>query len=623
MAAAPFKVKAIYEYTSEHDDDLTFPTGQIITVTELEGDEWYVGEYTDVTGAKHEGLFPTNFVEKYEPEVPTRPTRPSRQKQEAVPAQPIASVPLTAEPEEAEAPTIPASSKPQAPPVDIPVAPSSATVEKASATRAEPPPAPKPAPAEPAEPASTPGKKAPPPVATKSNAFKDRIAAFNQPAAAPIAPSQPGRSHQPSNFIKKPFVAPPPSKTAYVPPPKAEPVHRPYVRDEDPEIREREEEDRAAADAAGLGTESSTVAHGEEEEDAPKPMTLRERMALLQKQQQEQAQRRAEATSKKKPPQKKASESSDYAAAPPDVEGEELERIASDRTERPSTEAARDKPRVPSSYQRPPEPMSPVPAVPDHEILSDGHEADQSGAGDLTEEDDSGTLGPDKDDSDERPIEAIRPPIGFRERPEVEEERRAEEVEEEEDELDEETRRKEELRARMARLGGGMPGMGAPFNPFGAPPPAPRKKQPPKERELSEEAVPSSPPQAPPQMVPIPGMQRMQSPESDATQRVGQREEPDSDEGDEEPELPPPPKRASTMERGAPPPVPKGEASRAQGPFRSKARDQHGRCRFSINVQCRAPTTHDGVAEVLAKYREHSRSQAVTASRLTIEILKH
>ena len=41
-----YKVKAVYDYSSPHDDDLSFTIGQIITVTEEEDQDWYVGEYT-------------------------------------------------------------------------------------------------------------------------------------------------------------------------------------------------------------------------------------------------------------------------------------------------------------------------------------------------------------------------------------------------------------------------------------------------------------------------------------------------------------------------------------------------------------------------------------------------
>lgn len=49
----------------------------------------------------------------------------------------------------------------------------------------------------------------------KSNAFRDRIAAFNKQEAAPIAPKPMAKP----SFAKKPFVAPPPSRDAFVPSP--------------------------------------------------------------------------------------------------------------------------------------------------------------------------------------------------------------------------------------------------------------------------------------------------------------------------------------------------------------------------------------------------------------------
>lgn len=54
----PFKVKAIFEYKSDYEDDLSFPVGQLITVTEVEDEEWYTGTYNGKSG-----MFPKNFVE--------------------------------------------------------------------------------------------------------------------------------------------------------------------------------------------------------------------------------------------------------------------------------------------------------------------------------------------------------------------------------------------------------------------------------------------------------------------------------------------------------------------------------------------------------------------------------
>ncbi|KAK4544079.1 hypothetical protein LTR36_004577 [Oleoguttula mirabilis] len=579
MAAPPFKVKAVYEYTSEHGDDLSFPLGQVITVVEQEGDDWYVGQYTDASGAKQEGLFPSNFVEKYEPEVPTRPTRPARPKS-VVPA--LASGYIPAEPQQheraEEAPPPPAASKPQPPPVEIPAAtrkeeevrsPQSAASQNPPITRAEPPAAPKPAPAELSQQASTP-TKAPPPVAPKGNAFKDRIAAFNRGAQAPLAPMQPGRQSQRNDYnIKKPFVAPPPSRSAYIPPvTKVEPVHKPYIREEDPEIKQKHEDDHAAAEAAGLTGDTPVPAAEEEGEDAPKPITLKERKAMLQREQEAQSSRHADATQKKekKVPPKQPSGSSERAVAP-EGHDEEVERVRSPTAERQSLDMPRERPRVPSPQRQPQEPMSPVPAAPAHEILSGGEEADESAASEATE-DDAQAHG--LDESEERVTPVSRAPTAPIHVPEPaagdeENDTEAGEDEEEEEEVDEEEQRKQRLRERMARLAGGQ-GAG-PFNPFGAPPPAapPAKKRSTKEKPMSGEGTPSSPPQ---QMVAIPGMggmpmPRMHSPESDATQRARQREdvadrEPKAEEVDEEP--PPPPRRSITEERTAPPPVPKERA---------------------------------------------------------------
>ncbi|EMC93327.1 hypothetical protein BAUCODRAFT_37014 [Baudoinia panamericana UAMH 10762] len=560
MAAPPFKVKAVYEYTSEHDDDLKFPIGQIINVVELEGDDWYVGEYTDAAGAHKEGLFPSNFVERYEPAVPVRPTRAARPKSVQSPPVPE-SVERGAE---EDVPPLPAASKPQAPLVDTPAEPPTVVKEEAPlppqptagttpTARAEPPPAPKPAHVEPAQTASTPSKAGPPPVAPKSNAFKDRIAAFNKTEQAPLAPIGPGRQQPRNDYIKKPFVAPPPSSNAYVPPAqKAEPVHRPYIREEDPEIKQRQEDDRAAAEAAGLTGEWHT-SPVEEDEDAPKPMSLKERMAMLQREQEAARTRQAETSHKKerKPPAQKPAEHVEGEEA--EDAGDELERVS---TTRQSMEVPRERPRVPSAQRRPVEPMSPVHAVPAHEILSGGEEADQSAAGETTE-DDTGTTGPE--DSDDRPAPLLRAPAAPMHEPDVGDEEGVADEEDEEDELDEEEQRKQRLRERMARLAGGQQG-GGPFNPFGMPATAaPTKKRSTKEKAMSEEGAPPSAPQIP-QMVAIPGMggappPTMQSPKSDQTQRAFGLDEQQAEDDDDEARIAPP-RRAGTDGRSAPPPMP-------------------------------------------------------------------
>ncbi|KAH9808774.1 myosin tail region-interacting protein MTI1-like, partial [Teratosphaeria destructans] len=255
MASPPFHVRAVYEYRSEHDDDLNFAVGQIIHVTATEGDDWYVGEYTDAGGTRHDGLFPQNFVDKYEPDVPTRPSRPqaARPKSDAKPAPPPPA--STGQEEEEEEEEVEeeesAVSKAPAPPaVDISAPPPPPRSDEALSKSAPPviKPAPAPTPADTAAapaPAPAPAKSKPPPVAPKSNAFKDRIAAFNKAEATPLAPLQPRASLRNDYAIKRPFVAEPPSRNAYIPPvQKTEPVHKPYIREEDPEIKRRQEEDR-------------------------------------------------------------------------------------------------------------------------------------------------------------------------------------------------------------------------------------------------------------------------------------------------------------------------------------------------------------------------------------------
>ncbi|QLL33559.1 hypothetical protein HG536_0E04700 [Torulaspora globosa] len=58
----PFQVIAHYPFKSEHEDDLNFDKDQLITVTSVEDDEWYFGEYVDAGGNVLEGIFPKSFV---------------------------------------------------------------------------------------------------------------------------------------------------------------------------------------------------------------------------------------------------------------------------------------------------------------------------------------------------------------------------------------------------------------------------------------------------------------------------------------------------------------------------------------------------------------------------------
>lgn len=559
-----FKVKAVYDYSSPHEDDLNFKQGQVITVTEQEGDDWYVGEYQDDSGAQHDGLFPKNFVEKYEPAPPPRPNRASRHKPLEQPAAqaapPTPEIPQQEpEPVQHEEPEAP---KPQPPPVQVPAAaskPEPATMSPmsppsaTSAKSAELPPLTAAVAADEAPKAAPPAKKAPPPVAAKSNAFRDRIAAFNQPAAAPIQPFKSGGA--PSNFIKKPFVAPPPSRNAYVPPPKEAPQVKSYRRDEDPEVAERQAQDQEAAEKAGLVSHNTQNAPEGEEEDQPK-ISLKERIALLQKQQAEQAERAAAAhkdkAAKRPAPKKRAESHEGYAE---DSEEPGLEKVTSTGSR---TRESMDQARPPRTSHDIRSPDS------QHRDLVSENDADQSGA-DNTE--DAGGSSTSVDDDEDR-SRHVHPPLPTRapaapmQEPDVGDEQDVEDdEEEEEDEMDAETRRKLELRERMAKMSGGM-GMPGMFGgvPMGGLPPK-KKKTGEKKQEDTEEA--SMPQQRVP-MFAMPGMPSVRSPETDDRQLAVEKEDEvphpvtgayaPNEVPDVEDTTPQPIQRTPTGER--PPPVP-------------------------------------------------------------------
>lgn len=547
MSTTPFKVKAVYAYNNDEAieaGDLTFPNGQIITVIEDEDAEWYTGQYVDATGAKKEGIFPRNFVEKYEPEVPSRPTRPSRPKKEAEPSMPPEPVSAPRDPPEAE-PEHQAATKAAGPqqgssaPLEAPVSPPTGQAASKQVRSA--------APASPLQSVSKPShstsKPAPSQTAEKPDigSFRDRIAAFNKPAAPPVAPFKLGGSGSSggTGFIKKPFVAPPPSKDAYVHQPREPPPQKIYRREEDPELTREAE----PADVPSTATES---AEGVADEDQPKPTSLKDRIALLQKQQLEQAARHAEAAQKKekpKRPPKKRVESQEQLAAAEADRGAELEKVDTEETigktstdippyEEPIKErsTARRQASTGSHLANPPQPS--------RELVSDTNDADYSGGGDTEEVEESSTS---REDSDEKPRphtqrsqSSIKEVSHNKEEEEEDEDGDEEEAEEEED-VDPEVKRRMEIRERMAKMSGGMGMMGM-FGPPGAMPMAgagPKKQRPSGDSDRKpsgghEKEVP--PAQAPP--VPImafPGMNRMKGPE-----HVQPEPEVEMDEGDEE-----------------------------------------------------------------------------------------
>lgn len=607
MSVPPFRVKAVFEYSSGHDDDLKFPNGQIITVTDVEDADWYFGQYLDTAGNKQEGLFPKNFVEAHEPETPPRPSRAPRVRKEvelepdAEPAPPIKESQYVEQtgnrqlPQDQAPSTQPATSKVKGVPptkvAGLPADVSAAAPPRRASESGDIAPTARSA-TDPT--AMKPPKPAPPTVTEKpaSGSFRDRIAAFNKSTAPPVAPMKPGAlsSTSGAGFVKKPFVAPPPSKNAYVPPPRDLPPQKVYRRDEDPEIV-ADTPSRAEPDARSAP--SPPVRTGADDEDQPKPTSLKERIALLQQQQMEQAARHADVGHKKekpKRPSKKRTESNDGGdEAEVCAEEADLERMDSaETTGRRSVEMPREdlQPSVRSSIKqkKTTEAVSMTsPGVASRDMFSDGNDADQSNAGD-TEEGEELSTG--RDDSDEKPrARAPLPPPRASQAPiretELgdEEDKGEEDDEEEEEDIDPEVKRRMEIRERMAKMSGGM-GMPGMFGPSpGMQSMATRKPKPAtsNERKSSEDQEWKAPEpavsRAPPiPIMPLPGMTSVRNPEPETEHLEVSKEEeleprsiaqgrkpeemPDVEDLTEEPV----PLSRRPEERGAPPYVPQGEA---------------------------------------------------------------
>ena len=583
MAAPPFRVKALYDYLSEEPDDLKFSNGQLITVTEEEDADWYYGEYEDSGGSKQEGLFPKNFVKIFEPETPPRPSRISRSRRDLEPSAPsneLEKVPSAEEPEahspDVSAPiddTIIQDQAVEKPPKQSTPAYKMVTPSLPSSTTTT-----KPAP-------DIVPKAAPPPTAEKpaSGSFRDRINAFNKSAAPPVAPMKPGGlGASGSGFVKKPFVAPPPSKNAYVSPAHEPPPPKVYRREEDPEsvaqtLREAEND--------GMPAQSRTTPSMDDAEDQPKPASLKDRIALLQKQQMEQAARHAEAGQKKekpKRPPKKHVEPQEVVADQEEAEGETLERINSgETTGKRSMDAARSSTRPRKSREATPV-GSPV-AVPSRELLSDPNDADQSGVGDT---EDGEELSTGRDDSDEKPQRKSsmpsqrqpQAPIREADVGDVEDNTEEDDAEEEEEEelIDPEVKRRMEIRERMAKMSGGM-GMAGMFGPPGNMPPRTTTKQSSgsSERKTSgnfaaaqADSLQSRAPPVP--IMPMPGLRKVRSPEqdndhpevgteeADIPKSIVQRRDPENMPDVEDVKEEPVENSRRSTEQSAPPPVPQG-----------------------------------------------------------------
>ena len=561
MATPPFRVKAIFDYASPHDDDLSFPNGQIVTVTDEEDADWYYGEYVDSKGSKQEGLFPKNFVERYEPETPPRPSRPARPKKDVEPAQTELNQPPAQEPQSLDLSRL----------QHVPGSPSTSTVDEPKATRLsiaseiQPPSQAQKAPdvskkeslmefgTKPSAPTAS--KPIVAPVSDKpvSGSFRDRIAAFNKPAA-PVAPAKPSGLTQSGGlgFIKKPFVAPPPSKNAYVPPPREPAPQKIYRREEDPAMIASSSS--VYDDSNSSANVPSATPETAEQEDQPKPTSLKERIALLQKQQMEQAARHLDAGHKKekpkRPPKKRTESNQSGGDVDTVTEGHDLETVDTARTNKGlASEQTNESQILDRSLprRRKSRDTAANAIATSREAFSDGNDADQSGAG---ETEDGGDVSTGREDIEKPQVRVPMTvqPLQPRSIPQAstglhktrskddngaeedngeeegqikeEEQEDENEDEEEEEEIDPEVKRRLEIRERMAKMSGGM-GMAGMFGPPGIVSSATPKKQ--KSSGTSAKGKPfqqgvdridSEVPRTAPAMA-LPGMQRVQSPEEE------------------------------------------------------------------------------------------------------------
>ncbi|KAL8823246.1 MAG: hypothetical protein Q9191_006034 [Dirinaria sp. TL-2023a] len=589
----PYQVRAVYEYSSPHDDDLSFPTGQLITVTDEEDADWFYGEYMDTGGTKQEGLFPRNFVKMYEPETPPRPTRQARPKKEPeassvirqedqVPEETSAAVSKSASTQAAAADRHSAKGPPSEEPTIVQATQPADILPPAASMNLVA----KPATSDAARSDSQPVNEKP-----AGGSFRDRINAFNKPAAPPVAPkpSGPG-SATGSGFVKKPFVAPPPSKNAYVPPPREGPPQKTYRRDEDPEIVGQTDHIEGADRPAPV----PRSVEGEEHE--PKPTSLKDRIALLQKQQLEQAARNSEVAQKKekpKRPPKKRAESRERVIGGADAEeGQPLDKVTSAGTTASRiADLGPEEEHSPNTLSKTAEDPNIVgsPLLGSAKgIQSDTNDADESGADETEGGEELSTSRINSAEAsrmtslEERKNRSQAPSkeldIGDEEDEVDEEDNQEQEQEgEEEEEMDPEVKRRMEIRERMAKMSGGM-GMAGMFGPYGGMSGMAPKKQSSaaSERKSSgnstTKASDSQASRAPPvPIMPIPGLQKVHTPEQDTLHMEVDREkiEPPTsitqarqpsdlqDVEDIEEEQVTPSKRSAELP--VPPPVPQGE----------------------------------------------------------------
>ncbi|CAN6647312.1 hypothetical protein TRVA0_022S01156 [Trichomonascus vanleenenianus] len=520
VPALPFLVKALYPYTSDHPDDLPFSEGDVIKVDAVEGDDWYSGSLAAHPDKR--GMFPKNFVEVQEPQEESAVEPVEHEPEPAKPAEP--------EPVGEPGPVKlvkPEPVKPDEPATEA-IEPTEQMLKLSLENKPEP-------------------KEEKPPKPPKSNAFKDRIAAFNAMNDAPPTP----QFQQPKqrSFVNKPYVPPP---SSYVPAAPKSPPAQPK-----PSFAAPPPVPHAAEPAELVHKETE-----EEEEEAMPKMSLKERIAMLQKQQEEEHVRSEAAAQRKKAradAKRKALE--EQKISKDSADGEEERRLSVDKTGESVTSHRRSS----SSAKR-------LSVDFGRRASQDTHE-EQVRRGSLPAK-------PEEADSDIEEVAHQREARkSIDERARSEEEDEDEDEDEEEDEEDESSEEDEEeakriaLRERMAKISAGgmgmsmggmgmmIPGFGAPMAPASAP--KKRRKSKKKEEENEEENEDEESRQAP---VPI-----MPFADPSALKNMGGGKRHDSDEEEENVEASPSPTSSPVSERAptspiserAPPPAPAPPARQA------------------------------------------------------------
>lgn len=289
----PFKVLACFPYQSDYEDDLQFEKGCVITVQNVEDEEWYFGEYIDSQGIKREGIFPKSFVQNITADLnsadSTEAGEDNQKTVKSIPTPPESPLKVDEKVEE----TIPKSDE------DLQESPALSKTEELVED----------APASPSD-------------------LKTKLGIFDKDFSDP--PPLPTNVPKEQTFIKKTFLADPPS--FYTPPP---------ISDAEKPVEGEEQESKPIKTSSF----SNAVENDYEKEEEVQPkMSLKERIAMLQEQQRLQKQQEEELLSKKREKKKKQHHEAEIIEPSQDSDFELVEEIpASVQQDHTEHEAKKEK----------------------------------------------------------------------------------------------------------------------------------------------------------------------------------------------------------------------------------------------------------------------------------------